>query len=36
MYDLDVSLGDLHSIICDREIEIIQRLQDKVRVERKR
>ncbi|KAJ3392725.1 MutS protein msh5 [Lobulomyces angularis] len=30
MFELDESLGDLHSLIADREIEIIQTLQEKI------
>ena len=30
MHDLDESLGDLHSIICDQEIEIIQKLCESI------
>ncbi|KAI8611749.1 muts domain V-domain-containing protein, partial [Chytriomyces sp. MP71] len=30
MYEMDEALGDLHSIIVDKEIEIVQRLQEAV------
>jgi DNA mismatch repair ATPase MutS len=30
MHDLDETLGDLHSIICDQEIEIVQKLCESI------
>jgi DNA mismatch repair protein MSH5 len=30
MTDLDLEIGDIHSNICDRELEIIQRLRERV------